>query len=97
MNLDRSYGIIGTLFRRFFSFFLTTPAKGALSSLYAATTNEKINGVYLDPLAVVGKKKPWAEDEEGKRGKEMIDFIQKFCKESVDVNIKQDAQKALAK
>lgn len=98
-GLDQSYGWLGSVARRILTFTMITPAKGSISSLYAATSPEidskKLNGTYFDPQTVVGTKSEWAEDKEGKAGKTMIEFIRNFCKEKVGVDIEELKTKAL--
>lgn len=61
-NLDPALGIAGKILTKFLVRFLISPEKGAMSTLYATTSTDfgdsqqKLNGVYLESGAVVGKE-----------------------------------------
>uniref|UniRef100_A0A0S1MIA7 NAD(P)-binding protein n=1 Tax=Phakopsora pachyrhizi TaxID=170000 RepID=A0A0S1MIA7_PHAPC len=92
-------GVVGTdLFRGFFksypflkplasviNFFMTPPAKGALTQLYAATSPEvetkKLKAAYLVPVCEVGKKSALAEDVDGIMGQKFWKLCEKLIEE----------------
>ena len=81
---------------------LLIPLQGALTQLYAATSPEvyikQLNGAYLEPIAKPGTLAKHATGAPGEvLGKEMITFVKKFAKDSVDVDIDALIQQALAK
>ena len=100
-GLGQSYGFFGRFAAKLIALGLITPEKGALSSLYAATSPEidrsKLDGAFLAPLAKMGKAAPWAEDKDGSYGATMIKFVKTFVKEKVQVDVDEQIRAALEK
>ncbi|KAI8447135.1 hypothetical protein BY996DRAFT_7111969, partial [Phakopsora pachyrhizi] len=66
-------------------YFLTPPAQGALTQLYAATSPEietkKLKAAYLVPTCQVGKKSTLAEDTNGNLGQQFWKLCEKLIEE----------------
>ncbi|PWN20520.1 NAD(P)-binding protein [Microstroma glucosiphilum] len=102
-NLDPKLGLMGKILSKFLVRFLIDPQKGALSTLYAATSpdfdassdpSHKLNGAYLETGAKIGKKASWAMD--GQARQLFVSFVQTFANKTMGIDLKQAAARALA-
>lgn len=98
-GLEQSYGFMGKVAAKAMSLAFVSPEKGALSSLYAATSadvdTKNLNGAFLAPMAKVGKAASWAEDKDGSSGASMMRFIKSFTGEKMSIDLDAIEKQAL--
>jgi len=96
-KLDPKLGVIRWLTSNVLPYILISPDKGALSSLYAATSTDlndvkKYNGLHLAPQA---KHSTAAKHSQNQQFSEsFLQFVKTIAKDTINVDLNQEIQHA---